>query len=267
MPSSPTPKKEKQSAYKSIYRTAAIMNCLNKGITSVSGIAAALKINKSTIYRLLQALDEAGLILRNPINRQYYIGPLITQMTENPSITHSNLVFSALKEMERLSSLTGESIAVTVLIGVYRYNLYEIPSTHDIQIVAKKSIGTDLHAGATSRILLGQLNSRELKKAISTITFTKLTERTILSKEKLLEQIKIDRKQGYGVGCSERVWGAMSISVPIKNYEVPSCIGILGLEERMIPHTEEYVKLLKESASRVELNLSIASRDKKALNL
>jgi DNA-binding IclR family transcriptional regulator len=249
-------KKEKQSAYKSIFRTAAILNCINKGICTVSGIANSLKINKSTISRLLQALDESGLTLRNPINREYYIGPLITQITENPQITHNNLVLSAINEMERLSELSGESIAVSVLVGVFRYNLHEIPSTHEIQIVAKKSIGSDLHAGATSRILLAQLSAKDLKKAINSISFIRLTERTITTKEKLLEQMREDKKQGYAVGCSERALGAMSISVPIKNYTIPAAIGILGLEDRMKPRTEEFVQALLKAASHIEYSLS-----------
>jgi DNA-binding IclR family transcriptional regulator len=262
MPKIAPKKKEKQSSYKSIYRAAAILNCLNKGITSISGIASTLKINKSTIYRLLQALDEAGITLRNPINRQYYIGPLITQITENPGITHSNLVFSALNEMEHLSELSGESIAVSVLIGVFRYNLHEIPSTHDIQIVAKKTIGSDLHAGATSRILLAQLSTKDLKKAINNISFTRLTERTISNKEMLLEELKKDKKQGYAIGCSERAWGAMSISVPIKNYGIPAAIGILGLEDRMKPRAKEYVEALLKAAAHIEYDLSTISKDR-----
>jgi len=262
MPKTALKKKEKQSAYKSIFRTAAILNCLNKGVTTVTDIANTLKINKATVYRLLQVLNEAGLTLRNPLNRQYYLGPLITQIAENPSITHGILVLSAISEMERLSELTGESIAVSVLIGVFRYNLQEIPSTHDIQIVAKKTIGTDLHAGATSRILLSQLNSKDLKKAINTITFIRLTERTITNKEMLLEELKKDKKQGYAIGCSERALGAMSISVPIKNYAIPASIGILGLEDRMKPHTQEYVEALMKAAAHIEYNLSALSRDK-----
>lgn len=255
-------KKAKPSPYKSIERTAAILNCINKGIVTVSGIANALKIDKSTIYRLLQALNKAGITLRNPINRQYYIGPLITQLTENPGITHSTLVFSAINEMEHLSELTGESIAVSVLIGVFRYILHEIPSIHEIQIVAKKRIGTDLHAGATSRILLAQLNSKDLKKALNRISFTQLTDRTITSKDLLIEQLKQDRQHGYAIGCSERAAGAMSISVPIRNYSIPASLGILGLEDRMKPKTAEYIENLVKAAAHVEYNISMLSKDK-----
>jgi DNA-binding IclR family transcriptional regulator len=257
-----TKKKEKQSAYKSIYRTAAILSCLNKGVTTVTGISNTLKINKATIYRLLQAMNEAGFTLRNTINRQYYIGPLITRMAENPSITHGTLVLLAANEMDHLAELSGELITLSVLIGVYRYNLHEIPSIHDVQIVIKKSLGMELHAGATSRVLLSQINNKDMKKAINSISFTRLTERSITNRDSLLEQMKKDKKNGYALGCSERAVGAMSISVPIKNYVIPVAIGILGMEDRMKPRSEEYINVLLKTAARIEANISLLSGEK-----
>jgi IclR family KDG regulon transcriptional repressor len=261
MPKAALKKKEKQSAYKSVFRTAAILNCLNKGISTVSDIAENLKINKSTVYRLLQALVDAEITLRNPVNRHYYIGPLIAQIAANPGITHNTLVLCAANEMEHLSELTGESIAMNVLVGINTYILHEIPSIHDIQIVAKKSVGYNLHAGANSRILLSQLEGKELRKVINNISFVRLTERTITSKEELLEELKKIRKQEYAIGCGERAQGAMSISVPIKNYVLPASLGILGLEERMKPRTAEYIDALMKAGAHVEYNLSRIYKD------
>lgn len=254
-------KKTKPSAFKSIFRVAAILNCFDKGISTVSEIANTLKINKSTVYRLLQAMVEAEIVLRNPVNRHYYIGPLIAQIASNPQITHSTLVLCAVEEMEQLSQLTGESIAMNVLVGVNTYILHEIPSTHDIQIVAKKSVGYNLHAGASSRVLLTQLNSKDLKKVVDNINFVRLTERTITTKAELMEELKKIKKQGYAIGQGERAQGAMSISVPIKNYILPASIGILGLEERMKPRTAEYVNALLKAAGRVEYNLEKISQE------
>jgi IclR family KDG regulon transcriptional repressor len=248
--------KAKAPSFKSISRSAAILNCLNKGISTVTDIANTLKVNKSTIYRLLQALDEAEITMRNPINRHYYIGPLIAQIAANPDITHNTLVLYAIDEMERLSQLTGESIAANVLIGVNSYLLHEIPSTHDIRIVARNRISSNLHAGGTSRVLLAQLNNKDLKKVINNMSFIQLTERTVTSKEELLEQLKKIKKQGYSIGYGERTQGAMSISVPVKNYVLPASLGILGLEARMKPRTAEYVDALMKAAEHVEYNLT-----------
>jgi len=262
MTKSTSPKKQKPPLFKSIYRTADILSCLNKEIATVSEIAATLKINKSTVYRLLQALGEAGITLRNPVNRRYYIGPLIAEIAANPYITHNTLVLCAVNEMERLSALTGESIAVNILIGKNSYLLYEIPSTHDIQIVGRKRISSNLHAGGSSKVLLSQLNSKDLKIIINNLSFERLTERTITNKEEFLKQIKKIRKQAYVVGYGERATGAMSIAVPIKNYVLPASLGMLGLEDRMKPRTAEYVDAILKAGAHVQHNLSRLAKDK-----
>jgi IclR family KDG regulon transcriptional repressor len=255
-------KKANASPFKAIFRTAAILNCFNKGICTISDIANTLKVNKSTVYRLLQTLNEAKITMRNPINRHYYIGPLIAQIAANPDITHNTLVLCAIDEMERLSELTGESIAINVLIGINTYLLYEISSTHDIRIVGRNRISTHLHAGGASKLLLSQLSSKDLKKVLDNISFVRLTERTVTDKEELREQLKKIRKQGYSVGYGERVQGAMSISAPIKNYVLPSSLGILGVEDRMKPKTAEYVNACMKSAAHIEYNLSRLFIDK-----
>jgi DNA-binding IclR family transcriptional regulator len=258
-------KKTKASPFKGIFRIAAILNCFNKGICTVSDIANTLKVNKSTIYRLLQTLNEAEITMRNPINRHYYIGPLIAQIAANPDITHNTLVLCAIDEMERLSGLTGESIGINVLIGINRYLAHEIPSTHDIQIVGRNRISSNLHAGGTSKVLLAQLSSKNLKKVLDNIRFVRLTEKTVTDKEELLDQLKKIKKQGYSIGYGERVQGAMSISAPIKNYVLPASLGILGLEDRMKSKTAEYVDALVKAAAHIEYNLSRLSKDKEML--
>jgi DNA-binding IclR family transcriptional regulator len=255
-------KKANTSPFKSVFRIAAILNCFNKGICTVSDIANTLKVNKSTIYRLLQTLNEAEITMRNPINRHYYIGPLIAQIAANPDITHNTLVLCAIDEMERLSELTGESIAINALIGINTYLLHEIPSTHDIRIAGRHRISSNLHAGGACKLLLSQLSSKDLRKVLDNISFVRLTERTVTDKEKLLEQLKTIRKQGYSVGYGERVLGAMSISAPIKNYVLPVSLGILGVEDRMKPKTAEYVNACMKSAAHIEYNLSRLFIDK-----
>jgi IclR family KDG regulon transcriptional repressor len=253
--------KRKPSPFKSVFRTAEILNCLNRGINTVSDIAKTININKSTVYRLLQALGEAGITIRNPINRRYYIGHLIAELASNPNITHQRLVLCSINEMERLSKLTGESIAVNVLIGTNTYLLHEIPSIHDVQIVARRRISSNVHAGGTSKVLLAQLPAKELKIVVNNLSFERLTDRTITSKEELLAQLKEIRKQEYVIGTGERAYGAMSISVPIRNYILPASLGILGLEDRMKPRTAEYVDALLEAGARVQYNLSKLAKD------
>jgi DNA-binding IclR family transcriptional regulator len=228
---------------------------LGKGFTSVTEIADTLKIHKSTVYRLLQALGEAGFTLRNPLNRRYYIGPLIAEIAANPNVTHQTLVSCSLSEMELLSKLTGESIGLNVLIGLRIFLLHEIPSTYDLRIVARNRISTNVYAGANAKVLLSQLNKRELKIVTNNSRFEPMTEQTITNKDELLAQLDAIREQGYAIGHAERVPGAASIAVPIRDYILPASLGILGPENRVQPRTGEFVDALIEASTRIHHKL------------
>ena len=194
------------AALKSVFRTANILSCLSKGIDSITEIATVCKLNKSTIHRLLKALGEARITMRDPITRRYYIGPLIAEIASNPYFTHEHLGLCAINEMRYLSDFTGESIGLNVLIGLQNVLLHEIPSTYDLQIVAKKRISSNIHAGAASKVLLSQLDTKKLKIIMANLTLEPLTERTVTDKDELVAGVqheidlldkKAEKSKGY----------------------------------------------------------------------
>ncbi len=247
---------DKQSSFKAVARTAEIFRCLQRRVMTVTEIADALGIHKSTSHRLLQAMEQAGLVIRNKLNRRYYIGPLIGELVSDPDVTHEYLVACALNPMKHLSEMTGESIGLNIMIGLSCVLLYEIPSIHDLQIVAKKKVINNLHAGSGGKTLLAQLNPKELNIAISNLDFKPMTERTVTGKEELLAQIDRIREQGYAISYGERIPEAMDICIPIRNYFVPTFLGILGPENRMKPKTEEFLRSLQEAVTQIENNIS-----------
>ncbi|MCR4393528.1 MAG: hypothetical protein NUV31_04050, partial [Dehalococcoidales bacterium] len=127
---------------------------------------------------------------------------------------------------------------------------------YELQIVAKKKVINDLHAGASSKVLLAQLNPKDLNIVVNNLSFKPLTEHTITNKEELLVQLKRIREQQYAVGYGERIPEVISIAVPIENYIIPVSLAILGPENRVKPKIEEYLKVLQEARAEIEKNIS-----------
>lgn len=246
---------KKTRAPKSVLRTANILTCLSNGINSITDIARVCKTNKSTVHRLLQALGETGLTIQDPVNHRYYIGPVITQIASNPYVTHEHLVSCSINEMRYLSNLTGESIGLSVLIGLQYVILYEIGSIYDFAITAKRRISGNIHAGAPSKAMLSQLNNRELNIVLTNLVLEPLTERTLTDKEELLAELKKVRRQGYAISCGEINPGAMCISAPIRNYVLPAALNVVGPESRIKPKETDFISELIASNNRVCNNL------------
>ena len=151
----------------------------------------------------------------------------------NPYVTHEHLVSCASNEMRSLSGFTGESVGLNVLIGLQNVLLHEIPSTYDLQIVAKKKIANQIHAGANLKVLLSQLSNKGLKVVMANLVLEQMTEHTATDKEQLMAQLMQIRRHGYAISYSERFAGGICISVPIRNYILPTSLSILGPEIRV----------------------------------
>ena len=247
---------KKIAAPKSVLRTASILTCLSNGVNSITDIARVCQTNKSTVHRLLQALGDTGLTLQDPINHRYYIGPLITEIASNPYVTHEHLISCSTNEMRYLSNLTGESIGLSILVGLKGVVLNEIESIYDFAITSKKRTNTSLHAGAHSKAMLSLLNSKELKVVLTNIVLEPLTEHTVTYKDQLMVQLKQVKRQGYAISYSEVNNGAACLSVPLKNYILPAALSILGPESRVRPREAEFVNELIASGNRVQHNIA-----------
>ena len=253
---------KKVSSSKLVFRITNILICLSRGINSLTDIAKACNVDKSTMYRILCALCEAQIAMQDPRDQQYHLGPLISEITANPSLTHQSLIVCASNEMASLANYTGETIGLNSLIGLQEISLYEIPSIHAFRVVQTKKVEHNLHAGATARVLLSQLNKKDLNLVIKNLDFKPITENTITYKDQWLAYMKMMKERGFGISYGERLVGAMTISVPVRNYFFPVALDIAGPEARMKPRTNEFTSALIECAHRIEENIKQISKTK-----
>lgn len=243
--------KEQPTSFKTVYRIADILTCLTKGIDSVTEIADICQVNKSTIHRLLKAMEQAEMTIQDPISHKHYMGPLIVKAVSAPNVTHEVLISCAIKEMNYLWNLTNETIGLCILTGLRSVLLYQIQCGYEHKIVGKNKVINKLHAGASTKVLLSELSEKELQIAMVNMDFEQITENTISKKAELIEQLKQIKKQGYAISYGERIPGAINISAPISNYIIPAAINILGPESRIKPRVKDFINELMTSRIRI----------------
>ncbi len=239
----------------SIAHAANILVCLSQRVHTISEISRQCQLGKSTVHRVLKLLEQTGLVMQDPINRNYYLGPLVMRLNANPMTSHEYLVIYALEEMKRLSRIGEETVMLDLMIGVQNLHLYEIPSIHDLKVTQESRPGGFLHAGASGRVHLSQLDDKHLKTALASIEYPQLTDRTVTSHEVLLAQIREIRKAGYAVSYGERNPGVMCLSVPIHHYTFPATLSIIGPEVRLHSKAQMLIKEIKISAERISRKL------------
>jgi DNA-binding IclR family transcriptional regulator len=249
-------KKTNSDEIRSIARSAKILVCLSMGINTITEISNHCNYSMPTVYRLLRALEKSGFARKDPLTKRHYAGPLIDKIHSFPQVTHQHLIACSIKEMQQVAEVSGETVNLTVRLGIEYLPVYSIESKNDLRIHEEIKILTPIFVGPTAKVLLSQSSDEEVEKLLKYIKLEKITEYTITDKAVFLSQVKQTRKQGYSISYGEKVTGALGIAAPIKNYVVPASLSILGPEYRLRDRVPELVKELIASANRVSDNIA-----------
>jgi len=245
-----------QTAYKSIFRAAKILTCLSDGKNSLTEIAEHCELNKSTASRLLTALEKSNMVIRDPLHRKYFLGYLVNRLVGNPKTTHLNLITLSADEMNNLSKICGETVVLDILVGVRNIRLHTIPGVHNIRVYDDNYDLPSLDIqGAAIKVLLSQLDKRELNLAMNYIEREDANNNRELVKNKILSQLTRIREQGYDISRGERIAGAVGISAAIRGYYLPAALSVLGVESRFKPRIPEMLPVITASANRISMNL------------
>lgn len=243
-------------AVKSVSRAADILLCLSNGINTISSVADCCKLSKSTVHRLLKAMEESLIVSQDPLNRHYYPGPLLTRFSSRPQSTHEYLVINTVGEMQGLADIGGEMVTLGIMTGIQYVQLHEIPSRHDLRVIEDGQIIRPLYMGATTKVLLSQLDDERLQIVMKNLFIEKRTAMTVTDKEDLMVRIRNIRRQGYDISRSEAVAGALCLSAAIGGYVTPAALSIIGPETRLEPAISGLIEQLTQSAGRISRNIT-----------
>jgi DNA-binding IclR family transcriptional regulator len=243
---------EKPSDAKFIRRIAIMLACICNGINSLADISDQTKLSRSTVHRLLKGMEKSRMISHDPGDRRYYLGSLIRHLISKPLVTHEYLVNCAEKEMERLAAVTEETVMLGIKIGLNHVTIHAVPSVHDLRIVEPTKRVGPLYVSAGAKVLLSQLDESELKEVLKNI---QPEPNTHLDKAELLAQVKQIQRQGYCITSGEKVFGATCVSAPIKGYETPAALSILGPDARLKPRITSSIKHLLAAVDRISRDL------------
>lgn len=238
-----------------IQRASKVLICISSGINTLSDLADYCEVSKSSMHRLLKALERFNYVIYNPFSRQYLIGELIINVASKTESAHQYLATCARKELERVADITGETVLLGVLAGTLPVCIRFINSRYQLRVVDDTSNAPTLRAGAASYILLSQLKDNELVSIYKNFKKDTSDDTPAPAFEIWMNNIQKAREQGYAISQSEKIIGAMAISAPVRNYFLPATITILGLEMRMKEKSGSYVDLLVNNAERISVNL------------
>lgn len=193
-----------------------ILTVLGRGQATLSEVTKEVGLPKGTTYRILNSLQYGGLVVKDPIDNTYLLGPGFLRMSQGQMPWFGALVLLAEPAMKRLQERSRETVALHVRVGTERICIAELQSPEPIRYSAEVGEPLPLYIGATGKVLLAELDPPALERLVGALDLQPMTEKTILDPAELLAAVARAREDGYALSEGERVASAAGISVPIK---------------------------------------------------
>lgn len=184
-----------------------ILSCVAENNYNLQEIITETKISRSTVHRLLLALEQHHFVVRT--SNGYSIGSRLIGWSESSKLT--TIIQMTKPLLIKLRDLTGESTQLYVREGNNRVCL----------------ISVEPNAGLKNTVPVGAIYPLEVGSAGKVISVWDGLEMDSAKKEKIL-------KQGWAESIAEREEGVASVSAPIlKNGSLLGVISISGPISRL----------------------------------
>lgn len=181
----------------------------------VRELAAHAAIPPSTAHRLLGALEEVGMVVRD-VEGSYSVS-LEFQRLALRAANRLPLKRTALGPLEDLRRECGETVLLCVYDAERRRMKFAdaLETTDPLRYAIELNTWVPIHAGASGRSIMAFLPESEREELIMAGPLAPVTERTILDAADLRVALDTVRAQGYVISHGERILGAVGIAAPV----------------------------------------------------
>jgi DNA-binding IclR family transcriptional regulator len=232
----------------SLERAIAILKSFSvaKPERGVGELSRELGLHKSTVSRLMSALERGGLLDRDPHTQRYRLGTHILVLAAQVA------GFLDIQEVARpflraLSVEFRESVNLVVLDlpplasgqSAQVVNLEQfVPLARQVKDIGRVGRRMSPHATAAGKVLLASLPADLLFEALPA-HLQAFTPATITDRGRFLEELALVRQQGYGLVREELEEGLNAVAAPIYDHsgQVVAAVSVAGPAYRVTPET------------------------------
>jgi len=199
----------------------------------VSELAKGLKIGKSTVHGITSALEEMGILVRDPVHKKYNVGYTLLELRKK-AYAKMELRDVARIPMEKLMEKVGETVFLGVLNGDHVTILDTVESRNEMKITSPPGTRLPLLAGATGRVLLSQIEKGKTKEIIQKKGLVRYTSKTVMDHRQFLREIEKVKEQGYAVDDEEYIPGVRAVAAPLHSASSPpAALWVVGFTSTM----------------------------------
>ena len=184
---------------------------------SLSEVAQRVQLPKSTVHRIIAALEHEGLVAAVPPNGGYKLGPEVLRLASGEDAELRTEVRPLLR---RLSGEINETVDLSVLIHDHVSFIDQVAAPHRLRAVSAVGASFPAHCTANGKALLAAHHDEMLRKLLPA-KLEAATPNTITDREVLLEELDIVRRLGYAEDREELTLGISAVGAVISDGSGP----------------------------------------------
>ena len=169
---------------------------------------------RQTVHRVLQQLEENGLIIRDVERDRFSIGPRLYHLSL-ASLYSNNQGAPIRAVLQELVDDIQETCNMGVLNGIDFLYLERIECAWSLRVHLQAGSRVPAYCTSGGKALLAYLPAEERAALLKPVTLKAFTEKTITDPDVLEVECSKIRKRGYAINNEEYSVGILGIAVPV----------------------------------------------------
>mgnify|MGYP000382543358 CR=1 FL=1 len=222
---------------------------------SLAELAERVRLDNSTVHRLVQLLSEHGYAVRRGSSKRYCAGPMTVSLlsTYHPI---NNFRRETDEILRRVREETGETILLVLFLGSQRIILNLVQGRESLATSYQTWLRSPVHGSASGKVMLMYLPDKAANDLLGAEPYASVTPFTITDAKTLSEYLNAARKRGFVVARDDTLVGMTAIAAPIlwKSRAI-GCLTVAGDSNRLADGTAEAVGAALSKASGLMSNV------------
>lgn len=205
---------------------------------SLSQLAERTGLPRSTVHRLLAALEAESFVAPSGPSGRMALGPELLRLADQgPPDVQARLR----PTMDTLFDDLQETVDLAVLDGDHLRFVDQIPAPHRLRAVSSVGATFPLHCTANGKAVLALFDDEEVKRLLPA-RLPRLTANTITSRRALLDELAAVRASGLAIDREEHTLGISAIGFAVGDPSGPHAAITVPMPTQRFAGREELLR-------------------------
>ena len=182
---------------------------------TLAQLATMMRVPKSTLMRLLRAMEAQGYLLHMPAERGYVPGNRATTLALR-MLRGSNIRRECRAVLRNLVRSLGETCNLTVPDAGRVLYVERIDTTAPLRMHLPPGTWVPMHCTASGKLFLASMPLQERRSILAQLPLTRHSPRTITDRRELEDELERIARRGVGIDNEEFVLGMVAVAVPVR---------------------------------------------------